>query len=78
MPDEFDDHDTALQNYLDTTDSGLIAQLTGELHDLLTLPLDDSDHALALTELGMEVDPPAPYTPGAWLTELAGRLRERA
>jgi hypothetical protein len=26
----------------------------------------------------MEVDPPAPHTPGARLTELAGRLRERA
>ncbi|ALC21439.1 contact-dependent growth inhibition system immunity protein [Streptomyces pristinaespiralis] len=78
MPDEFEDHDAAVQDYLDTTDSGLVAQLTGELHDLLTLPLDDSDHALAVTELGMEVDPPAPYTPGAWLTELAARLRGRS
>jgi hypothetical protein len=75
MPDEFEDHDAALQDYLDTTDPGLIAQLTGELHHLLTLPLNESDYALALAELGMEVDPPAPYAPGGWLTELAGRLR---
>ncbi|TQK52442.1 hypothetical protein FBY35_2877 [Streptomyces sp. SLBN-118] len=75
MPDEFEDHDAALQDYLDTTDPGLIAQLTGELHDLLTLPLDESDYALALAELGMEVDPPEPLAPGGWLEELAGRLR---
>jgi hypothetical protein len=75
MPDEFEDHDAAVQDYLDTSDSGLVAQLTGELHDLLTLPLDESDYALAVAELGMEVDPPAPYTPGAWLVALAERLR---
>ncbi|MEU6877389.1 contact-dependent growth inhibition system immunity protein [Streptomyces sp. NPDC046712] len=75
MPDEFEDHDAAVRDYLSTTDSGLIAQLTGELHDLLTLPLDESDYALALEELGMEVDPPAPYAPGAWLVALAEQLR---
>ncbi|MGN9795755.1 contact-dependent growth inhibition system immunity protein [Streptomyces sp. OZ13] len=75
MPDEFEDHDAAVQDYLDTTDSGLVAQLTGEVHDLLTLPLDETDYALAVTELGMEVDPPAPYTLGAWLVVLAGQLR---
>lgn len=75
MPDEFEDHDAALRDYLSTTDSGLVAQLTGELHDLLTLPLDESDYALALEELGMEVDPPAPYAPGAWLVSLAEQLR---
>ncbi|MGW1881116.1 contact-dependent growth inhibition system immunity protein [Streptomyces sp. NPDC001970] len=75
LPDEFENHDAALQDYLDTTDPGLIAQLAGELHDLLALPLDEADYALALAELGMEVDPPAPYAPGGWLAELAGRLR---
>ncbi|MGW0465127.1 contact-dependent growth inhibition system immunity protein [Streptomyces sp. NPDC003027] len=75
MPDEFEDHDAAVQDYLDTTDSGLIAQLTGELHDLLTLPLGEPDYTLALEELGMEVDPPAPYAPGGWLMDLAERLR---
>ncbi|MFI1398848.1 contact-dependent growth inhibition system immunity protein [Streptomyces sp. NPDC020681] len=77
MPDEFEDHDAAVQDYLDTTDSGLIAQLTGELHDLLTLPLDESDYALAVAELGMEVDPPEPFAPGGWLAELANSLRRR-
>ncbi|MEU3045646.1 contact-dependent growth inhibition system immunity protein [Streptomyces sp. NPDC006984] len=76
MPDEFGSHDDALRDYVETTDSGLVAQLTGELHDLLTLPLDDTDYALALDELGMEVDPPAPCTPGAWLAELASQLRK--
>ncbi|MFD9224777.1 contact-dependent growth inhibition system immunity protein [Streptomyces sp. NPDC060064] len=75
MPDEFESHDAALRDYLDTTDSGLIAQLTGELHELLALPLNDSDYVLAVAELGMEVDPP--YAPDAWLTMLAIRLRRR-
>ncbi|MER6201496.1 contact-dependent growth inhibition system immunity protein [Streptomyces sp. NPDC001586] len=74
MPDEFEDHDSALHDYLDGTDPGLIAQLRGEVHDLLSLPLDESDYAVALAELGMEVDPPASYGPGAWLSELADRL----
>ncbi|WP_442812489.1 hypothetical protein [Streptomyces sp. NBC_01210] len=52
-----------------------LAQLTGELHDLLALPLDKSDYADA--ELGMEVDPPAPYAPGARLTMPANQLRLR-
>ncbi|MFF0060155.1 contact-dependent growth inhibition system immunity protein [Streptomyces sp. NPDC005279] len=72
MPDEFESHDAALQDYLDTTDSGLIAQLTGELHELLALPLNESDYVLAVAELGMEVDPP--YAPRVWLTEVAGWL----
>ncbi|WP_329021643.1 contact-dependent growth inhibition system immunity protein [Streptomyces sp. NBC_00690] len=77
MPEEFEDHDDALRDYLDNTDPGLIAQLTGELYDLLTLPLDEPDYALALAELGMEVDPPEQYAPGGWLVELAARLHRR-
>ena len=51
--------------------------LTGELYDLLTLPLDEPDYAIALATLGMEVDPPGQYAPGGWLVELAGRLHRR-
>ncbi|MFF5776518.1 contact-dependent growth inhibition system immunity protein [Streptomyces virginiae] len=75
MPDEFEDHDAALQDYIDGTDPGLVAQLCGELSDLMSLPLEESDHALGLAELGMEVDPPDPLGPGAWLEELAAQLR---
>ncbi|MFE3826233.1 contact-dependent growth inhibition system immunity protein [Streptomyces sp. NPDC059092] len=74
MPDEFPDHDAALQDYLDTTDPGLAARLAGELYELLALPLTESDHALAAAELGMEVDPPAPYSPSGWLGSVAARL----
>ncbi|MFD7911405.1 contact-dependent growth inhibition system immunity protein [Streptomyces sp. NPDC059752] len=56
-------------------ESGGVAQLRGELSDLLSLPLQESDYALALSELGMEVDPPAPFGPGAWLSELVSQLR---
>ncbi|MFG3252219.1 contact-dependent growth inhibition system immunity protein [Streptomyces sp. NPDC048172] len=73
MPDEFDDHDTALADYLATTDTTLVAHLHGELRELLALDLEESDYALALAELGAEVDPPRPYAPGAWLALLADR-----
>ncbi|MDV9187692.1 hypothetical protein R6L23_05590 [Streptomyces sp. SR27] len=58
-----------------TTEPGLVARLTGELHGLLTLPLKEDRLVLALAELGMEVAPPAPYTSGAWMSEPAARLR---
>ncbi|MET3987635.1 contact-dependent growth inhibition system immunity protein [Streptomyces sp. PvR034] len=77
MPGEFGDHAGALADYLDTTDPGLAAQLTGELHDLLALSLEEDRLVHALAALGMEVDPPAPYTRGAWLLALAAHLRER-
>ncbi|MCX4456353.1 hypothetical protein OG585_27630 [Streptomyces sp. NBC_01340] len=41
---------------------------------LLALDLDESDYALAVAELGMEVDPAAPYSPSGWLTLVAERL----
>ncbi|MFE3068416.1 contact-dependent growth inhibition system immunity protein [Streptomyces sp. NPDC059247] len=75
MPGEFGDHESALADYLDGTDPGLTAQLTGELHDLLALGLDEDGLALALVTLGAEVEPPLPYTPAAWLATLAVRLR---
>jgi hypothetical protein len=74
MPDEFDDHDAAVDDYRATTDAQVVARLVGELHELLALDLDESDYALALAELGMEVDPPAPYAPSGWLALVAGRL----
>ncbi|MFJ8009600.1 contact-dependent growth inhibition system immunity protein [Streptomyces fagopyri] len=74
MPDEFDDHDAAVDDYAAGTHPQLVARLAGELHELLALDLDESDHALAVAELGMEVEPPAPYSPGAWLALVARRL----
>ncbi|MGW6690711.1 contact-dependent growth inhibition system immunity protein [Streptomyces sp. NPDC054961] len=74
MPEEFGDHATALQDYLDSTDSALLARLTGELHELLALPLDESALTMTVATLGIEVDPPAPYSVGAWLEALAGVL----
>ncbi|MFJ8138595.1 contact-dependent growth inhibition system immunity protein [Streptomyces sp. NPDC096013] len=74
MPDEFDDHDAAIDDYRTATDPHLVARLTGELHELLALDLDESDYALAVAELGMEVDPPAPYSPSGWLASAADRL----
>ena len=74
MPDEFDDHDAAIDDYRTSTDPHLVARLTGELHELLALDLDESDYALAVAELGLEVDPPPPYSPSGWLALAADRL----
>ncbi|MEV5784146.1 MULTISPECIES: contact-dependent growth inhibition system immunity protein [Streptomyces] len=74
MPDEFDDHDAAVADYTGTTDPQLVARLAGELHELLALDLDETGYALAVAELGMEVDPPAPYSPSGWLAHVADRL----
>lgn len=74
MPDEFDDHDAAVDDYRTTTDRHLVARLAGELRELLALSLDESDYAVAVAELGMEVDPPAPYAPSGWLALTADRL----
>ncbi|CAM5595500.1 hypothetical protein SALBM311S_01527 [Streptomyces alboniger] len=65
LPDEFEDHDTAVADYRTSTDPQLLARLVGELHELLALDLAESDCALAVAELGMEVDAPAPRTPRA-------------
>ncbi|MDX3307745.1 contact-dependent growth inhibition system immunity protein [Streptomyces sp. NPDC054884] len=74
MPDEFAGHDAAVDDYRATTDAQVVARLVGELHELLALDLDEPDYALALAELGMEVDPPAPYAPSGWLELIAHRL----
>jgi hypothetical protein len=78
MPDEFDDHDTALADYLAGTERQLTARLAGELGELLALELAESDYAIGLIELGMAVEPPAPYAPSGWLARLADQLGGRA
>ncbi len=78
MPDEFTGHDEALADYADSSDRFVVARLLGELAELLALELDESQYAVAVAELGMEVDPPVPFTPGAWLASLPDRLRGTA
>ena len=74
MPDEFPDHDTAVRDYATGTDAQLVARAAGELRELAGLGLDESEYAVALSELGMEVDPPAPLSPSGWIARLADRL----
>ncbi|MFJ2788496.1 contact-dependent growth inhibition system immunity protein [Streptomyces sp. NPDC093249] len=68
---EFQDHEEALRDYLEVTDPSLAARLCGEAYELLALRLDESDYAYGLSLLGLEVDPPVPYTHGAWLGIIA-------
>ncbi|MDD9375104.1 hypothetical protein M8Z33_00110 [Streptomyces sp. ZAF1911] len=44
------------------------------MRELLALGLEEADYAVGVAELGMETDPPAPYTPGAWLAVVSERL----
>jgi hypothetical protein len=75
LVDEFPDHDAAVADYAATTDPHLVAHLVGELHELLALPLDEGDYALAAAELGMEVGPPPePFSYGAWFQAVAATL----
>ncbi|MEU2877692.1 hypothetical protein GTY75_25665 [Streptomyces sp. SID8381] len=74
MPDEFDDHAAAVDDYRRATDSQLVGRLVGEIHELLALDLDESDYALAVAELGMEVEAPAPYSPSGWLARILRQL----
>ncbi|WP_431982410.1 contact-dependent growth inhibition system immunity protein [Streptomyces qinglanensis] len=74
MSDEFTGHEAALADYLDTTDQHLIARAAGEVAELLALDLEESDYAVGLAELGLEMEPPAPYSPSGWLALLADRL----
>ncbi|MEU0398735.1 contact-dependent growth inhibition system immunity protein [Streptomyces sp. NPDC006197] len=75
MPDEFPDHDSAMRDYATQTDAQLVARAVGELRELSSLGLDEAEYAVALAELGMEVDPPAPFAPSAWIAQLSDRLR---
>ncbi|MEC4020543.1 contact-dependent growth inhibition system immunity protein [Streptomyces sp. H27-D2] len=76
MPDEFDGHAAALADYRGTTHPSVVTELVGELHELLALlnDADEADYALAVAELGMEVEPPAPYAMSGWLALIADRL----
>lgn len=69
--DEFPDHEAAVADYAATTDPQLVARLVGEL---IALPLDEGDYALAAAELGMEVNPPEPFSYGAWFRTVATTL----
>ncbi|MFD8409917.1 hypothetical protein ACFV1G_35160 [Streptomyces anulatus] len=46
----------------------------GELHELLALPLNEGDYALAAAELGMKVGPPEPFSHGVWFQSLTATL----
>ncbi|MCI4041752.1 MULTISPECIES: contact-dependent growth inhibition system immunity protein [unclassified Streptomyces] len=74
MVDEFADHEAAVSHYEATTDRALVARLVGEVAELLALDLEETDYVLGLAELGLEVDPPAPLSVGAWLEAVMGRL----
>ncbi|MEU1072088.1 MULTISPECIES: contact-dependent growth inhibition system immunity protein [unclassified Streptomyces] len=74
MPDEFVDHDTAVRDYKDSVDPQLVARLVGEIHELLALRLEAHDYAIAVGELGMEVEPPVPMTTEEWLHAVADSL----
>ncbi|MFF9894315.1 contact-dependent growth inhibition system immunity protein [Streptomyces longispororuber] len=74
MPDEFDGHEAAVDDYAATTDRRLVARLVGEIGELLALGLDEAEYAVGVAELGMEVEVPAPYGPSGWLALVAARL----
>lgn len=63
-----------MRDYAGSADATVVARLAGELRELLALDLEEVDYAVGVAELGMEVDPPAPYAPGAWLALVAERL----
>ncbi|MFE5858686.1 contact-dependent growth inhibition system immunity protein [Streptomyces sp. NPDC056500] len=76
MPDEFVDLDAAIRDYVSTADHTVVARVIGEVHELLSLGLEDADYALAVSELGLEVDPFTSATPRGWLAWVAERLVE--
>ncbi|MCX4780266.1 hypothetical protein [Streptomyces sp. NBC_01264] len=42
--------------------------------DLPETGLDEADHAVAVAELGMELEPPGDHSPGSWLSSVADEL----
>ncbi|MGW2421596.1 contact-dependent growth inhibition system immunity protein [Streptomyces sp. NPDC001709] len=74
MPDEFDGHDAAVDDYAATTDRQLVARLVGEIRELLALGLDESEYAVGAAELGMEVEVPDRLAVSGWLALVAARL----
>ncbi|WP_268246833.1 contact-dependent growth inhibition system immunity protein, partial [Streptomyces sindenensis] len=45
-----------------------------KLNELLALGLEDGDYGVAVSELGMEVEPPAPFSAEGWLRAVASQL----
>ncbi|WP_323139507.1 contact-dependent growth inhibition system immunity protein [Streptomyces sp. NBC_01443] len=74
MPDEFTDHEAAVRDYAVSTDRTLVARVVGEIRELLALGLDEADHAVAVAELGMELEPPGDHSAGSWLSAVADEL----
>jgi hypothetical protein len=74
MPDEFPDHDAALDDYTAGTAPEVRARLVGEISELLALRLDEADLTAGLIELGCEVAPPPGHSFTTWLTETAATL----
>ncbi|MBL1087179.1 hypothetical protein JK359_35315 [Streptomyces actinomycinicus] len=74
MPDEFDGHDAAVDDYGATTDRQLVARLVGEIRELLALGLEESEYAVGAAELGMEVEAPDRLAVSGWLALVAARL----
>ncbi|MFJ1568838.1 contact-dependent growth inhibition system immunity protein [Streptomyces erythrochromogenes] len=74
MSDEFSDHEAAVRDDDGATDRSLVVRLVGEIRELLALGLGEAEHALAVAELGMELDPPAPHSTGSRLASVADGL----
>ncbi|WP_137234574.1 contact-dependent growth inhibition system immunity protein [Streptomyces sp. BPSDS2] len=74
MPDEFEDHAAAVRDYAESVGPTVLARLVGEIGELLALDLVEADYAVAVAELGMEVEPPSPYPPSSWLAVVARLL----
>ncbi|WP_404959476.1 contact-dependent growth inhibition system immunity protein [Streptomyces sp. 147326] len=68
------DHEAAVRAYDASTDRSLVTRLIGEIRELLALGPDEAEHALAVAELGMELDPPTPHSTGSWLSAVADQL----
>ncbi|WP_324605498.1 MULTISPECIES: contact-dependent growth inhibition system immunity protein [unclassified Streptomyces] len=74
MPDEFGDHDAAVRDYRATVDPQPTARRVGEIHELPALGLEEHDYAAGVAELGMEVEPPAPFSVEVRLLTVAEHL----
>ena len=70
FPAEFNTHQAAVDRWLLTADAVTRARLSGEIGELLTLDLEPIALLAALTELGLEVEPPT--DPHTWLDRILG------
>ncbi len=74
MPDEFEDHTSAVRDHAGSVAPTVPAGLAGEVAELLALGLEEVDCAVAVAERGMEVEPPDPYTASGRPAVVAGLL----